>query len=100
MKIKEKILYYLISKLVEPRDSIDEKGVEDWLAKTYADDGFRDYLTSRYSVLTQFLLSNYKGDDVYKGIIAKITELREMEIKAKSAYMKKYSNKETTKSTI
>ena len=52
-------------------------------------------MTSRYAILSRFLLSSYKGDDVYKGVIAKRTELQEMELKAKEAYTKKYiKNKE------
>jgi len=87
MKLLNKILYKLLIRLVEHKDStINEGEMNAWLINSYGRPGFKDYLTFRYATLTKFLTSGYRGNEVYEGVISKLTELRELERRAKAAF--------------
>ena len=90
----QNLLYKLLVKLTGHADEkINEEKINSWLINSYRDDGFKNYLTSKYAFYSRRLTTAYRGDDEYRGVIAKLTVLRSLELDAKKASEESEENK-------
>lgn len=81
------ILYWVINKLVKHEmKPINKDSIDEWMFISYEHPGFKDYLTSQYAQYTKYLISSYRGDEEYKKIFAKLSELRKIEKDVKEGF--------------
>jgi len=85
------LLYRVLVVLTEHKyDKIDEGLINNWLATSYQDKGFKDYLTNEYTKYSRYLTSAYRPN--YQSIVDMMIVLRSLEKRAKEAYENREDN--------
>ena len=71
----KKLLLKLLGNSVYQAEQVDYKKMQDWLFKSYKDEGFKHYYTMRKKYLMSLLSMDIEGKERYK-TIGRLEELR------------------------
>jgi hypothetical protein len=71
----KKLLLKLLGNSVYQAEQVDYKKMQDWLFKSYKDEGFKHYYTMRKKYLMSLLSMDIEGKERYKAI-GRLEELR------------------------
>lgn len=71
----KKLLLKLLGNSVYQAEQVDYKKMQDWLFKSYKEEGFRHYYTMRKKYLMSLLSMDIEGKERYKAI-GRLEELR------------------------
>jgi hypothetical protein len=80
-----KLLLKLLGNKIYQPEPVDEKKLRDWLYKSYADDGFKNYYTMRKKYIVNLLLLDIPTKERLKAI-GKLEELRMLSVNVNSEW--------------